>query len=316
MQATQFFFIVGRPRSGTTLLLTILDANPHVLIPVEWPVISKLLPKYRHISYFSKEILSEFINDIENCRFHNHYGYKDMNFRHEVIREKILACPPDITFNHLISIVYSHYQSLFEKKEILALGDKNPVASRQIKDLLLTFPEAKFIHISRDYRDHTVSMINAGFGQKNIPLIVYRWNKYQQILLKAYRKHPGRFLRLKYEDMVDNPEKWIRQICEFINIPYYPQMLDFHKNKLDSLYPKDLSKKYQLSLAQAINKGRTGIWQGKFSNQELKIMDFLAGKMADEYGYSRNFKGISLKGLYFKIRFGLRGFLKMSRMEK
>jgi len=303
------FFIVGRPRSGTTLLLTILDANPHVLIPVEWPIIIKLLPKYSHIRYFSKDLLIQFCKDIENTKFHQHYGFYDMSFDHQKALNEIKSCNPATKFEDLIKILYSNYKSIFEKDEILCVGDKNPLASKEINKLLQSFTNAKFIHIVRDYRDHAVSMINAGFGQKNLPLIVYRWQKYQAILDKAYYQNSNRFLRLRYEDLIDNPEKWVKIICEFLNIPYLPQMLEYYKNDLSSMYPKELALQYQNSLLQPINKTRSGIWKNEFNNKQLKIIDYLAGRQAELWGYQRVFKTFSLKGLLLKNYFRIRGLI-------
>jgi len=310
LNKNNFFFIVGRPRSGTTLLLTLLDANPHVLIPVEWPVIMKLLPKYKNISHFSPEMLKEFYQDVENTSFHHHYSYYDMNFDFDTIKKEILSSKPETSFPELISCIYTHYKSIFEKQEIKALGDKNPLASKQVNQLLKYFPDAKFIHLVRDYRDHTVSMLKAGFGSGSIPLIVYRWKKYQLILEKAYLSQPHRFFRLRYEDLVNEPEVYLKQICEFLNLPYYPEMLNYHNANLNELYPKNLSEQYQTSLSQPVNTGRQGIWKNKFSKKQIRIMDYMAGKTAEKWNYKRQYNSFSLYGLFFKVFFGLRGFLK------
>lgn len=315
MKKYQFFFIVGRPRSGTTLLLTILDANPHILIPVEWPIISKLLPKYQGIRNFSPVILQEFYRDLEKTRFHEHYGFYDMRFDHEAIRKEILNAPANSRFCDLISIVYSHYKSLFPKTEIRALGDKNPLASRQINSLMKVFPDSKFIHITRDYRDHTVSMLNAGFGKGNIPLIVYRWRKFQHIIERANQHCPERFFIVKYENLVAEPDSTVSRICDFLGITYYPEMLDFHQTKLNELYPKMLSEKYQTSLQQAVTTGRTGIWKNKFNEKELKLMDYMAGNTADRWGYQRTFRGLSLTGIFYRLWFTIRGYLMYFRQQ-
>ncbi|HAL65426.1 MAG TPA: hypothetical protein DCP10_07675 [Bacteroidales bacterium] len=46
---SQLFFILGRPRSGTTLLRTLLDAHPQVKVPPEYPVVLQLYKKYGRI---------------------------------------------------------------------------------------------------------------------------------------------------------------------------------------------------------------------------------------------------------------------------
>ncbi len=54
------FFVVGRPRSGTTLLRTLFDAHPNVLVPPECQFIINLYPKYGKVTNWSKKNLESF----------------------------------------------------------------------------------------------------------------------------------------------------------------------------------------------------------------------------------------------------------------
>ena len=59
-----FFFIVGRPRSGTTLLRTLFDAHPNVTIPPECQFIVNLYPKYGKTSNWTESLLLSFHEDL------------------------------------------------------------------------------------------------------------------------------------------------------------------------------------------------------------------------------------------------------------
>jgi len=59
----QLFFILGRPRSGTTLLRTLLDAHPQVKVPPEYPVVLQLYKKYGRIRQWDETTLEEFKKD-------------------------------------------------------------------------------------------------------------------------------------------------------------------------------------------------------------------------------------------------------------
>jgi len=129
IKQTPFFFILGRPRSGTTLLMTLLDASPATIIPVECPVIKNLYPKYGKKKFWTEKDLLEFYTDLTSQTFYNHYKFTDLNYDFDSIREDLLFLPGKNTFGELIKVVYSNYKSVFPKEEIRSIGDKNPDSS-------------------------------------------------------------------------------------------------------------------------------------------------------------------------------------------
>ena len=52
------FFVVGRPRSGTTLLRMLFDAHPDVTFPPECQFIVNLYPKYKNVNPWKEEDLN------------------------------------------------------------------------------------------------------------------------------------------------------------------------------------------------------------------------------------------------------------------
>ena len=59
------FFILGRPRSGTTLLRTLFDAHPNVATPVECAFIINMRQKYAKVTNWTKELLTSFHEDVQ-----------------------------------------------------------------------------------------------------------------------------------------------------------------------------------------------------------------------------------------------------------
>ena len=60
IRETPMFFIIGRPRTGSTLLRTLFDAHPNVIIPQEWPMLLLLHLRFREIEYWDKPKLEMF----------------------------------------------------------------------------------------------------------------------------------------------------------------------------------------------------------------------------------------------------------------
>lgn len=302
-----FFFILGRPRSGTTLLMSMLDANPHTLIPVECPVIKNLYPVYGKKTSWSKADLEKFYTDLLQQSFYDRYKFTDLNFDFEGIRQSLLMMEGSYSYGDLIRVVYTHYTSVFPKSEIKLLGDKNPDSSNFIDTYIRIFPDAKFIHITRDYRDHIQSMLNAGFGIPNIAMLAYRWKLNYIRLEKARVKQPDRFLKLRYEDLVTDPEKKLTEICDFLQTDFYPLMVHYEEHIAGGkLYPGKLTEEYQKSLLTGLNPAKLYNWKKNMPERDVETADMVVGKYAEMAGYERIYKSRNFMYLFYMFPVWLR----------
>jgi len=296
-----FFFIIGRPRSGTSLLMAMLDANPHIIIPPEIPIIPLLGQKYQKVREWNTLLLEEFYKDLIQLHFEDFYNFNDLSFDQHKIKEEIISQEKNTTFADLIKIVYSNYLSAFPKKEIKLLGDKNPAYSKYAPYYLKLFPEAKFIHIRRDYRDHALSMLRAGFGIKHLAFIAERWKYSMKITLDFKKLYPDKTLMIKFEDLLHDPEKELEQICQFLSVPFYKElMLQVNHENLGSLYPDHIMTEYQSSLMQPLSSEKVGLWKTIMTEKQVRLCDFMVGKYAELAGYSKKYSGFYFKGSFIK----------------
>ncbi|MCF8232714.1 MAG: sulfotransferase, partial [Bacteroidales bacterium] len=210
-----FFFIIGRPRSGTYLLRSLFDAHPNVIIPTECPMIVNLYPKYGKVKNWNKKLLNAFAEDV-----FLHKDFQKWKIDRQRVRQKILSLEGEVSFQTLIKAVYSEYQSVFPKDEILLFGDKNPVYSTNTEKVMKAFPEARYIHLTRDYRDNLASIQKVDFEAPYPPLIAYRWRFSAKKIHRLKKQYPRHFYSLRYEDLVSAPEKNMQQLCDFLGIPY------------------------------------------------------------------------------------------------
>ncbi len=297
IESIPFFFILGRPRTGTTLLRTLFDAHPNVCIPLESPVIVSLYHKYGKIKKWDDQNIISFYNDLFKQRL-----FDTWTIDKEKLKKDLLKSKGQNSFNTLIKIVYSNYISLYDKKDIQLFGDKNPVYILYIKKLLKRFPEAKFIFIIRDYRDNFLSIKKVDFEAPIVPLIAYRWRYSVKRIMKLENKYPERFYNIKYEDLVMDPECYLMRMCDFLEIEYCPSVMEFYtkKDKATKIYSKKVIEKYHKSLINPINTTSLGLWRKQMTRKEIKISDFIVGKYAEISGYSREYKKVNI---FFYIRF-------------
>ncbi len=282
-----FFFVIGRARSGTTLLRCIFDAHPQIIFPLECAYIVHLHRKYGKVKFWDEENITSFYHDVIKYPKFNLW-----TIDHKRLLEYLMLQKGENTYSTMCKTVYFSFDSLFQKTEIRLLGDKNPSYSRQTKKLTVLFPEARFIHLVRDYRSNIISMIQAGFETAIYSSLAYRWKFVNMQVEKQKKTHPGRFYTLRYEDFVRQPERYLKEMCLFLGLEYSPEMMHY-RDKMDemlAIYPKELIYLHHKSLLNPINADNIDAWKNILTERQIKTADAVAGKFAENYGYIRMFK--------------------------
>ncbi|MFZ5553626.1 MAG: sulfotransferase family protein [Bacteroidota bacterium] len=277
------FFVVGMGRSGTTLLRTILDAHPHTVVSVESKFVIHLKNKYKCINQWTPALVENFIIDL----------YGDVKFKrywemeYEKLRAFILQYDCKLLdFSLLCKMVYFNHASVFNKGKPMIIGDKNPVYSLFINDLKEVFPDAKFIHLVRDYRDTIVSN-RKYFQRKNVGALAQVWAIYNKNIEDEKRHDRSKFYTIRYEDLVHDPEIKVKEICHFLGIEFHPVMLEFYLKTRENygdgkhpvvglLFPELLNK---------VNTNQIGKWKNELTQKELGLIHFIDNKPGQQYEY-------------------------------
>ncbi|MCX6267883.1 MAG: sulfotransferase [Bacteroidetes bacterium] len=299
-----FFFILGRPRSGTTLLKTLFDAHPNVKIPPELPIFLPLYQKFKHVKTWDKEHILSFVDHIFQPGELKHSIPDVLRINRVSFTEALLKMEHNCTIQDLLIKLNEHSYSVFSKREILLVGDKNPVYSVYMNRLINIFPKAWFICIIRDYRDNFISLKNLKDVILETPVLTLqmaRWVYVTKLFLSCQTRFPDRFYIIRYEDLVTNPQESFAELCAFLSIPYTPEVFDYYQKKEDLLkiFPNPLIGRIHTSLLEPVNTGRIDLWKSQLTDLEVKTADQIAGKTADIMGYSRKTTKFSMT-VWFK----------------
>ncbi len=283
-----FIFIVGRPRSGTTLLMALFDAHPNVNIPPECQFIVNLYPKYKNIVHWTESKIDEFIEDL---RIQWRFDIWKVDLKE--LKNDLLKFNGKASYSDICKSVYLINKSVFPKDTISLLGDKNHGYTIYTERLLKIFPNARFIHIIRDYRDNLVSIRDVDFELPITSTVVYKWTYFIKRFNKAKNKFPASHYVVKYEDLVTSPDTEFMKICDFAGIDYNEKVFNFHEKTEEALeaYPAEIMNKYFSSLLKKINTSRIGLWKKSLTKGQIKIADLTAGKFADMMGYDKFYNG-------------------------
>ena len=284
------FFVVGRPRSGTTLLRMLFDAHPDVTFPPECQFIVNLYPKYKNVNPWTEEDLISFYDDL--C---NQWLFDTWKMDKNKLKENLLEYAGNHSYGTICKVVYMTYNSLFDKKEIKLIGDKNPGYAIYTKLLLRIFPEAKFIHIVRDYRDNFVSIKNVDFELPIPSIVVQKWKYFFKKFRKDSKLNPARYYTINYENLATNPSTEFEALCQFAGASFDNSVFNFYSKKDELLdqYPEGYINTYHTSLMNKVNTSKIGVWKKALSNRQVMIMDQTAGIIANEAGYVRKYNGFN-----------------------
>jgi len=274
------FFIVGRGRSGSTLLRTILDAHPVITIPPESRFVQYLYYLFGTIRTWTPDLALNTLDFAEK-------GFEPPQINRELFSRLICEEKSELSFSSVCKALYLSTPSEFNKERIACIGDKNPRYSFFIPVLLKIFPEARFIHLVRDPRDNllAVKRVHKAIGEIGMtPVVLSRWKYYNRVIENHKAQLSGRFLTMRFEDLIADPEKEIRRTCEFLKLPFDPTMLNY----IQQFDPEMHGNSYALlhkSLRQPFNKAKAGEWKVKLSPRQEAICNSLAGKQARVYSY-------------------------------
>jgi hypothetical protein len=278
-----FVFILGRPRSGTTLLRFLFDAHPDICIPFEGKLIWDLFIPFSKVQLWNEESINSLTDSLLRVERVEKWGI-DIN----ALKNTLISLDSKPEYHVFIKIVYQHYKSEYDKNPPAIFADKNPTYSLFPNALMRIIPGAKIIFIIRDPRDHIISMKKAGLGNGNIIRISIQWKKaFKDICKIKAKNHEGVFI-LKYEDLVLEPENKLKAFCDFLGIQFNADMLNFHtkKDKYTDLFRVDgVDERFHSKLFQPITPSRVNRWKTEMDPDEIALIELCVRKYAAMSGY-------------------------------
>ena len=189
-------FIIGLPRSGSTLVETLLSQN--------------------------------------NKKFYSYgeTGLIDNSIRNQ-IKNKVISRSTDLEINEdqLIDSLNNLY-SYSNKKSFI---DKSLENFFYIDVILKIFPRAKFIHTYRNKYDaaiaiHQSMLIYLPWAHSMNNILKYILN-YEKILNYYKKKYPDKILNINLENLSSNPKKYTKNIFKFCNLDWNENVLEFYNKE-------------------------------------------------------------------------------------
>jgi len=269
-------FVVGMERSGTTLFQVMLNAHPGIVAPPESKFIVLLNSRYGAVKHWTDNLLLDFCNDL----YKEGLFAKFWNVDKGSLLATFFAAKEIATFPLLCKLVFYHAG---EGKTPEMFFDKNPVYYYALPELQKLFPEAKFIHIVRDYRAIVNSYIKV-YKLKKPADIAFRWMRANMLIEEAKRNLPQNYFTLKYNTLVNDTPRIMPEVCKFLGIAFDGNMVTNHISGIYSSFhnnKKEDFKKFHKNVFRPIDTTRNEEWKVQLSAEEAAEAEAIAG----EYGY-------------------------------
>jgi len=239
-KSNKMIFILGMPRSGTTLVEQIIANHKNVYGAGE----------LRDLTQIIKE--NFLVND--KIKFPEKLNIKDQNF-----------------FNNMGTKYLEHLDRYDTNKNYIT--DKAPLNFKWIGLIKLILPKSKIIHCTRDPKDICLSLFKNFFeGQLNFSYNLEEVGKYHKLyqnLMEFWKQLlPDFIYDISYEKLVENQEFESKKLLDFCNLDWDKNCLTFYKNKRGII---------TVSFAQVrkpIYKNSVKSWQ-KYENELLPLFKIL-----------------------------------------
>ena len=175
------------------------------------------------------------------------------------------------------------YRLRIAPQEAARWGDKGPSYVRWIPQLERIFPDALYLHMVRDGRDSALSAMRKWGNHSwyfDIYYLMQNWARNIRAGQSAGRfLGEQRYLEVRYEQLVTEPESTVPQICEFLGERFEPTMLD-HTGLARELVPR--SGHYEVQ--EPVSTRSIGNWR-KMGLFDQKVAIRVAGRELHELGY-------------------------------
>lgn len=285
-------FIVGPTRSGTTLLVVLLNQIRNCVATPEVKHFLYFYKKYKNVTIVSQELLTDYLNYFQLL----YRSKQNLIFKGSGVPLLTEANIGDkINYSQLTKIMYlSMVEGKNDPGEITCIVDKNPFYSFHTEKILEIFPDAQFIVTMRDY--HAFVLSNR---QSQIPFIRVKsffyysfiWNYYADKVIRLLKEHPENTLLVKYEDLVLDKEKKVKEIVSFLGLKYDPSIFDFYlpmKEKLEATMKgksHERALKKISDLSAPINPSRVHAWENTLKEGDKKKIAWICAANGNYFGY-------------------------------
>ena len=269
-----------------------MTSHSQVLIPPECGFMIWLQKQYKYwcvSDIENSEKIEKFVNDLFDSKKFDTWRLD----RFEVI-EVLISMKP-ASYAELCAVIYAAFARSI-RKDFTIWGDKNNYYIDHLNELHDLYEDARFLHIVRDgrdvvcsYREVMAEIIDSPYAPKletEIHDIALTWSRNLKKIDSLISLLPNeKSMIIKYEDLVTLPKHTISSICEWLDVPFESDMLNFYRYNIKNKLEPELTVEWKKRTLQPISDATVGRHTRMLSDNEKKVFLEYAGDELSRFNY-------------------------------
>lgn len=272
-------FVVGSPRSGTTLLRLMLNAHPRIAIAGEIHFFDLIVQiRTRIPTIGSNADLDRVLSLVRTTD----------NFRYLAGGEQALAGAGRRLRRTAARSYELLYRYLLEEfaasSNATRCGEKTPENVRYLPEIFALFPRSKVIHIVRDPRGAVASLIRMPWAPPDVVSNAVKWKADVRTTATLPNAWTDGYHEVRFCDLVKAPEARLREICDFVGEAYSPSMLRYYETAERHVAGEPWKKGAERPVdVRVIDR-----WRKELTEGQVACIEWLCGSELDRLGYERS----------------------------
>jgi sulfotransferase family protein len=267
-------FVIGAPRSGTTLLRVMLSSHPRIYIPPESDFIPRLFLGRARVPMSRRRALRNVRIVLDNRRFLREWRGAPLD------ADSFVDDLDELTPAAFLDALYGTYAA---GHGAARWGDKSPIYTHYVPLLAEIFPAARFVHLIRDGRDAALSAL-AAYRDRfyvDIYFAARSWeHRVRAARVAGARLGPDRYVELRYEELTVEPEAALRPLCAFLGERYEPAMREPQRLGRDLLR---LNRRH--APVREPPHANSGAWRARLAPADQRLFHAVAAGLLADLGY-------------------------------
>jgi hypothetical protein len=286
-------FIAGHPKSGTSLLRSLLDSHPELITyPEETNFFRSFLPKITGASLpeklaLSDQVLTHIFEWNQNNPPPHQADYPDRDYSDIPVEEVRKATRQFVAgrFLHdgdILSAVMLAFGEVTGQLTSLShyWVEKTPYNERYAAQIFNWWPDAKIIHTVRDPRDNFAS-----YHRKHMEwspeAFAMNWVQSTKTGLRNRDRYGSdRYLLLRFEDLTNMPDARLADLCHFLGIDDHPSL----RQPVRGGKPWGGNSMFADQFAE-ISASPVGRWAETLKPDEVASLEVIAGSVMQQLSY-------------------------------
>lgn len=270
-------FIVGYPRSGTTLLSAMLASHSNIDCGPETHFFSKKMStKATEYALKDPRWPKIAVSNIGSIKLSGLPVHELFQLSLDNIENYLQKCAPSEQ-NMLESLTRQH--AFREGKERWA--EKTPNHILHLVKIRSLYPDAQVVRIIRDPRDSAASMVNLPWTSNSLINNAYLILRWYQNSRSFFERDPKTYT-LQYEDLVANPSTTMQALCKFLNEDFEDIMLDTSKSS-KKVAPKHES--WKNSVGKSLDSSRCYAWKNELDTADILSISNICQPIISDFRY-------------------------------